>query len=586
MRSLSGSASGNLIDLVKSFFFAAGLVSLTTTWIVAFAAIDAAVFVVPQTIAITVVVLYQGVPMAALFAADEYARRRGKDAQQRFRSVAIATVVAFLLLHIGGGQIERLLHTIPAGWPRSIGLIAYVAISLVSVLLIARYRTALVKPLVGPILAVGPAGIALAVFLAVALHPSETGIARYAPEIATFEPSVGVAAPAPMFVIVFDELSGPALLDSTGQIDAVRFPNFAALASRGALFTDARANYFNTHHALPALAEGLAEIGPVRTYLQYYGAEIALGDACDSAVACRGISSLAENEETSIFKHVMLSAAARLIPSPWSAATKGPLRRLATLAGVPLATTDPDGIHLFDEIHLTRFLDDLGSEDPEGAVYLFHSLASHHPYIFEPDGSISSTRVAFDHDLLNEIGFSLSRPESTTGGPLGIGSLREAYLDQIGYADQQLGRILETLKREDLFDRSTVVVTADHGIRTEFYQEAPNALNDSTTRVPLIVSAPGLEPAVIHGTTQQTDLARGLAELTQTGDGRKDANSLLTSPDVTPWFLVRGRWIYHLEEPGQWRLVGEVESSEVLERSDASCFQTLLDCRLPLVDPQ
>jgi len=571
---------------VKSLFFAAGLVSLTTTWIVAFAAIDPAVFVVPQPIAITVVVLYQGVPMAALFAAGEYARRRGRDAQQRFRSVAIATAVAFLLLHIGGGQIGPLLHTIPAGWPRSIGLTAYVAISLVSVLLIARYRTALVKPLVGPILAVGPVGIALAVFLALALHPSETDIARYAPEIAKFEPSVGVAAPAPTFVIVFDELSGPALLDSTGQIDAIRFPNFAALASRGVLFTDARANYFNTNRALPALAEGLAEIGPLRTYLQYYGAEITLSDACDRAVACRGISSLAGNEETSIFKHMMISTAARLIPPPWSAATEGPLRRLATLAGVPLATTDLDGIHLFNEIHLTRFLDDLGSEDPEGAVYLFHSYASHWPYIFEPDGSISSTRVGHDGDLLDEIGFSLSRPESTTGGPIGIGSLHEAYLDQIGYADQQLGRILETLQREGLSERSTVVVTADHGIRPELYQEAPNDLNDSTTRVPLLISAPGLEPGVIHGATQQTDLARGLAELTETGDGGKDATVLLAAPDVTPWFLVQGRWIYHLEEPDRWRLVGEVESREVLERADASCFQTLQDCRLPLVDPQ
>ena len=61
---------------------------------------------------------------------------------------------------------------------------------------------------------------------------------------------------APVVMIVFDELSGLALMGPDGGIDAARFPNFARLAGDSTWYRNATTVADFTDHALPALLTG------------------------------------------------------------------------------------------------------------------------------------------------------------------------------------------------------------------------------------------------------------------------------------------------------------------------------------------
>lgn len=429
---------------------------------------------------------------------------------------------------------------------------------------------------------IGVATIVVSSLLPTVMNPGFNHLPHYTPQLADERPP-GTPATAPVFVLVFDELSAAALVNEDGQINAARFPNFSRLATSGAVFTEARSNYSKTRYAVPAIAEDMSAVGSLRSYIQYRGAEAAIAGDCGRAVTCRGISTLAAMDRGSIFKHLALATAAELIPPPWNVMTEGPFRDLASIAGVPLATSDDSGLHLFNEDHLNRFLTDIGNEDPNGSVYLFHSLVTHQPYLLEPDGEIGSVHVAYDDGILDQVNFSLSNSVETTGGQADIGELFEAYLDQIAYADELLGRFLDRLEETSLLDRSVIVVTADHGIRPRLHRSTPAGIDDWVTNVPLILSAPGLSPAVVSHPVEVANLAQGIATLASGGDKPRDPSNIFAPLDRPLWFNVDGRWIYHLGDQGQWELVAEIDPDQVLEHADAECFRTLSSCRFPLI---
>ena len=73
---------------------------------------------------------------------------------------------------------------------------------------------------------------------------------------ANFAASNADEARPPIFVIILDEFTRPAILDSTGNIDASRFPHFAKLASQSTWFTNATANAEYTTRSIPVIVTG------------------------------------------------------------------------------------------------------------------------------------------------------------------------------------------------------------------------------------------------------------------------------------------------------------------------------------------
>ena len=71
------------------------------------------------------------------------------------------------------------------------------------------------------------------------------------------------------------------------------------------------------------------------------------------------------------------------------------------------------------------------------------------------------------------------------------------YLGEVAYADEQVGRLLEELRRLDLEDNTLVILTSDHGEGLGQHGEQTHTafVYDTTLSVPLILRCPGRIPA-------------------------------------------------------------------------------------------
>ena len=75
------------------------------------------------------------------------------------------------------------------------------------------------------------------------------------PSQASLSSDVKVASTTPVVMIIFDELPVTALMDEQRQIDAVRYPNFAALAQTATWFRNTTTVADTTLIAVPAILE-------------------------------------------------------------------------------------------------------------------------------------------------------------------------------------------------------------------------------------------------------------------------------------------------------------------------------------------
>lgn len=95
---------------------------------------------------------------------------------------------------------------------------------------------------------------------------------------------------------------------------------------------------------------------------------------------------------------------------------------------------------------------------------------------------------------------------------------RRAYLATTAWVDSQVGRLLAKLKELHLDDNTIIVLTGDHGYQLgEHGLWAKQTLFEEGTRVPLIVTAPGVKPGVCAGLVEQVDIYPTLAGLAGLG---------------------------------------------------------------------
>lgn len=99
------------------------------------------------------------------------------------------------------------------------------------------------------------------------------------------------------------------------------------------------------------------------------------------------------------------------------------------------------------------------------------------------------------------------------------------YDEEILYVDGAIGRLVAALRARPRWDRTVVIVTADHG--EEFFDhggfEHGHTLYGELVRVPLIVRGPGLARGEVAGVVQHADVARGILALAHArADGLAD----------------------------------------------------------------
>ena len=167
-----------------------------------------------------------------------------------------------------------------------------------------------------------------------------------------------------------------------------------------------------------------------------------------------------------------------------------------------------------------RFLNGIGAHPRKPTLDLVHTEMPHVPWNYLPSGQEYVTDSKGVPGTVRDAWGTDTR--LITQG-------QQRYLLQVGYADTLLGRILDRLRATGLYDRSLVIVTADHGVA--FQPEIPRrAISGPTFEqiadVPLFIKVPEQHRGVIdESAARNVDIVPTIADqlespLTWHSDGR------------------------------------------------------------------
>jgi hypothetical protein len=129
---------------------------------------------------------------------------------------------------------------------------------------------------------------------------------------------------------------------------------------------------------------------------------------------------------------------------------------------------------------------------------LKHTLLPHVPWQFLPDAKLYKGGNDPIPGLSNE-----SYNDATQ-----VESLYQRHLLQLGFADRELGELLRHLEREGLFDKSLIVVTADHGVAFDVGERDRRTITRKNAEqigsIPLFVKAPGQAKGTVNRAYAET----------------------------------------------------------------------------------
>jgi hypothetical protein len=280
-------------------------------------------------------------------------------------------------------------------------------------------------------------------------------------------------------LLIFDEFPGDSLLDRNGHIDAVRYPNFAALAGDGTWFKNAFSIYDSTTKAVPLILDG------IRPHI---------GTSADTSYHPHSIFDMFGRRH---YRIVQSQEATAICPRRWCPRAR--LRRPAILPSLNRGRPE-------------RFARWVRTMQPSGrpTFWMKHVLLPHMPYIFLPSGARAREKVRDLVPGMNSVpGF---------GDEFLTRHNEQRYLLQLQYTDRLLGTMIEQLKRTGMYDRTLIAITADHGIAFQVGVQTRRSVSDSNveelTPVPMIVKAPGQHRGRVSGELVSTvDLAPTIADV-------------------------------------------------------------------------
>jgi Sulfatase len=314
-------------------------------------------------------------------------------------------------------------------------------------------------------------GVGVAAAAATLLAYALARDSRHAEAAAEGKPSV--------VLLMLDEFPADLLLGPDGRIDAGRYPAFADLARSGYWFPNATTTFDSTTQAIPQILDGRfprAGVSP-----DYVGHPQSLYDVFGR----RGYEIRRAEAATSVCPPRWCPGARRGRPAILPQLQKGRRERLARFLGSIRPTEAP-------------------------TFWAGHILLPHGPYMFLPSGR--QTRASWPDPIPG-----MNSTPGFYSDYLALHAQQRLQL-QIGFVDRELGRLFARMRREGTFDRSLIVVTADHGISSESGVPTRRSTDmhniDELAPVPLFVKAPRQRRSkVVRSYARTTDVAPTIADL-------------------------------------------------------------------------
>jgi hypothetical protein len=329
----------------------------------------------------------------------------------------------------------------------------------------------------------------------------------------------------PLVMIFFDEFPLSSLLDSKGQIDKRLYPNFAELAGQSTWYRNATGVSGFTPWAMPAMLTGNypAKVkAPSYTeypdnmltlFGKYYDLKVyeTISQLCPPT-RCRSTAGSLDRaglravlgDSARVFKEIVSPYDAAVDPASFTDQTAA--EESAAKDGKPL---DPQ--FRFNQLRLNQpsrfnaFLAGLKDGGDRPTMHFLHILLPHAPWRYLPSGNEYNFKTfgrAFKSDQL----------------PAPIVELaHQRHLLQLAYTDGLVGQVIDKLKAEGLWDKSVVVMGADHGegwVPGEKGRGLGKTNAPDLMWVPMFVKAPGQDTGVVDDRNwEQVDILPTVADL-------------------------------------------------------------------------
>lgn len=485
--------------------------------------------------------------------------------------VSAAAVVIVGRLHHGAGVVLHLVLlgafaamvvlalTRTSGASSALPGVAWLVIALVAAAgtAVLYVRSATARRVIAVAALAAPAAVVVFLFATPA-----RGLVLPGPE-ADVEVEVGPDAKddlPPIVFVMFDEFPVASLLDRQGRIDEEQYPSFARLANHSTFLRNTSTTSSTTVDAVPAALSGQYshpdELPTARDHptnllalLQdHYTVRAVqpLSDLCTTP--CGALAGAAADSDTSksellsdlrvVASHLVVPEdMAHVLPavdSGWKGFGQAGHRGAGDPADDGRDPTD-DGRVLTprekreimrQRLHGTlttgqpppsppenfvSFAEGIRSTDRPTLDFL-HVLMPHQPWVYLPDGrrhTARQPRRLWDEPALFA-GQWVDRDWP-------VAQAYQMHLAQLAFTDRLLGRLLDNLESEGLFDRALVVVTADHGASftpgTAARGFTPATFGD-VAAVPLFIKAPGQSsPAVSDQPVESVDILPSVLDL-------------------------------------------------------------------------
>jgi hypothetical protein len=323
--------------------------------------------------------------------------------------------------------------------------------------------------------------------------------------------TVAFSSDTPVVLVVFDELSTVSLLDDRGEIDRVRYPSFAKLADDSTWFRNAASVDAWTTNAVPAILTGvLPEHGLLPVFSEHpdnlftllggrYRLDVfeSLTQLCPRALCPEAVRPSFPSRMESLLSDSGLVYLHLLLPRDLR-------RRLPSVSDTWGAFLESS--HERTRRRLSLHNDFVASlrDEKRPSLSFVHLIFPHIPWEFLPSGR------RYEGDDLP--GFETNRWGSDS---FLVEQAYQRYLLQLGFSDRLLGEVVSRLQAEGTYDRSLVLVVADHGVSFQpgGRRRAFVAANlEDVVFVPLLVKRPGQEnAAVVDDPVQTVDILPTIA---------------------------------------------------------------------------
>lgn len=266
----------------------------------------------------------------------------------------------------------------------------------------------------------------------------------------------------PVILMVFDEFSGLTIQDAEGGMDASRYPGFAEIALNADYFPNALTVDYRTDIAVPSLVSGTLRSGGdaglaagenlIELFKDWGGGVLAQSSVLPADLMYEqqvNLYSFASDTLT-LYLHIIshqdwIENKIGAIPPTWK--NFGIFYALGDESDI--AHSEP--LDIFD-----GWLQQLSNNPVDKQFNFLHIEFPHAPYTSSATGRAQVNGEFFRRQLFVS--------ETIDAGQPFLNVAYHNYLQQSSYADLLLQRLIGELKTTGLYEKSLIIVTADHGV--------------------------------------------------------------------------------------------------------------------------